>query len=97
MIWVFLIDKNGGGQIKYLLHITFNYTNVQKMYWYFIKISRITKDYCQQDITSLDGFTQYQAKERLSYRHDTGDMEVTFRRIMINNIPGMSTIWEKKV
>ena len=62
------------------------------MYWYFLKISRITKDYSQQDTASLDGFTQYQAKEKLSYRQDTGDMEVTFRRIMINNIPGMSTI-----
>ena len=50
-------------------------------------ISRITKDYSQQDTTSLDGFTQYQAKEKLSYKQDTGDMEVTFRRIMINNIP----------
>ena len=33
LIWVFLIDKNGGGQIKYLLHIAFNYTNVQMVFY----------------------------------------------------------------
>ncbi|XP_071128610.1 caspase recruitment domain-containing protein 14-like isoform X2 [Mytilus edulis] len=46
---------------------------------------KITEGYEQQDRTSFDGFTQSQAKEKLSFKHHSDEMEVTFRRRKINN------------
>ncbi|CAC5423523.1 unnamed protein product [Mytilus coruscus] len=48
---------------------------------------KITEEYEQQDRTSFDGFTQSQAKEKLSFKHHSDEMEVTFRRRKINNTP----------